>query len=153
MSFGMIFSIIIIIATLVLAGYFIKQFIYTSRCVDVQLFSQELQAKVDEVWRSSQAREPYTGNMPKNIESVCIGNLLSNEARKSAEYDLLKRYSRLGNNFFIYPPQKACDGSAATKKINHVNMSEFFCVKLKEGKASLNLIKDSSFESFVRIEP
>ena len=144
LSFGMIFSIIIIIATIAVAVYFIFQFLSTSKCTNIVMTKSDLQSQIDNVWKSSQAQQIYTLSFPTNIKSICFGNLSSGGSAYSNEYIDLRRYSLGDSNLFLSPSTEACDGKSAQTHLNHIVNTAFFCVPLKEGKGKIMLLKESS---------
>ena len=73
-SFGMIFSIIIIIATVAIGFYVITYFLNLSSCTKVGLFWNSLNEEVDKAWNSDIAQTVYTKDVPSGITHVCFGN-------------------------------------------------------------------------------
>ncbi len=151
-SFGMIFSIIIIVATIAVSGYVITNFLKISKCSDIGLFYNDLQKDVDKAWASEITNNLFEGKLPGGIESVCFGNVSSSLGDKSEEAEFLRRYYRQDKNIFLYPTQRACDSNLAYHKLNHIQLSEFFCVSADSGKVSFRISK-SNQESLVRISP
>lgn len=147
-SFGVIFSIIIIIATIAIAGYFIQKFISTSGCVDVQLFYSDIQKEVDSVWKSPIAQNPFTINAPRGIEAVCFGNL---SIGLPTAYKDLEKYSSVSENVFLYPTKKACSGQNAYAKIEHIHPEVLVCAPVVNGKIAIVFSKESSSETFVKV--
>ena len=72
LSFGMIFSIILIIAFLVFAFWGIKVFIGTQKIAQVGIFINDFKDDVDRVWRSPQSSEKRTYSLPSKVEKVCF---------------------------------------------------------------------------------
>ena len=52
-SFGMIFSIILIIAVVGVAFYVINNFIELKKCTEIGLFYDDLKKYIDEAWQST----------------------------------------------------------------------------------------------------
>lgn len=71
-SFGMIFSIILIIAFLAFAFYAIKNFLNLSDSAKIGQFIDKLQGDVNDAWRASQASQPVTYNLPDSIGEICF---------------------------------------------------------------------------------
>ena len=67
-SFGMIFSIILIIVFIAFAFYAIKKFLDIQETAQIETFVNKLQGNIDKMWRSSQGSEEiqYKG-IPKKI--------------------------------------------------------------------------------------
>ena len=149
-SFGMIFSIIIIIALLGTALYAIKYFVNLSRCTDVGLFYNDLQIEINKAYESPLYSGTFSGKLPNGIDYVCYGNLSSSSSVYKEQYDLLRRYKNTGKNLFLYPVQKACDNSLASYQLLHVYDSSFFCVPVLNEKVEIKLSKESE-DSFVHI--
>lgn len=150
-SFGMIFSIIIIIATVAVAIYFISQFLDTSRCTQVNIFRSDFQDAVDEVWKSAKAQKSFEISLPSKIEEVCFGNLSNRGSSYPKEYSDLRRYQSFDSNLFLLPSEKACGGNSANAYLKHVQDSQFRCVNLKNGKASAIISKESTSQILVKV--
>ncbi len=151
LSFSMIFSILIIIVTVAVAFYFIQKFLTTSACVNEKLFYKDLQEKIDAVWRSPLAQQYFSGELSRSITQVCFGNVSAEQARSSLAYAAVRRYANTGSNFFLYPPNKACDESTAHKRLLHVHEEGFFCTPVVEGKTTLGIAKATSTDALVTI--
>jgi hypothetical protein len=74
MSFGMIFSIILIIFFVAFAFIVIKNFIGLQSSVTTKQFSDNLQKDVNVVWNSAQATQQKSYNMPSSVKEVCFTN-------------------------------------------------------------------------------
>ena len=152
LSFGMISSILAIIAIMGVAFYAINYFLNLGRCTEIGLFYQDLQEKIDQAWNSEIAKNEFSGNLPTGIKSVCFGDLSSpGNGIASQEYNDLKIYGIYGGNTFIYPSAKACD--LPYKKINHVDFSElpgFTCFPINDGVVNIRFEKNS-YDSLVKI--
>jgi hypothetical protein len=72
LSFGMIFSIILIIAFMAFAFWGIKKFIDIQKTAQVGMFVDDFKNDVDRVWRSPQSSEKKTYSLPSRIEKVCF---------------------------------------------------------------------------------
>ncbi len=152
-SFGIIFSIIIIIATVAIAFYFIQKFLSSSDCVTLGDFKSKLQNDIDDAWHSPIAQKKFTGSLTSEIESVCFGTIADRVPGTYAkEYAELQSAIDNGKNLFLYPGNKACSGKAAQLKLEHVDSSGFFCKKVVDGKIDLNIIKESATQSLVKVK-
>lgn len=153
LSFSMLFSIIIIIATIAVAIYFISNFLETSRCAQINLFKNNLQEKIDEVWRSAQAQQTFEINLPTKVDEVCFGSVAQAGNEYQKEFAQLRRYSEFEEyDLFLLPNLEACGGSSAISQLKHVEKTSFFCINLKNGKGDLNLIKETSAQSLVKLK-
>jgi hypothetical protein len=148
-SFGMLFSIIVIIATIALAFYFLRVFFQTSSCTGFELLHQEIRERVDAVWRAPQARELLTLRLPARITAVCFGTPDIQEERGS----VLDSYRVQGAGVYFYPPQEACAGNLAAKTLTRgVPAPAWFCVTPNaRQRATITLLKEGPTATVVRI--
>ena len=103
-SFGMIFSILIIIAIIGVAIYAIVSFISVGKCAGIGVFQNDFKDSVDKAWASETTKTTFIGSLPSSIEMVCFGNLsLSSSADYQEQYRIFKRYSVVNANTFLYP--------------------------------------------------
>lgn len=72
LSFGMIFSIILIIAFLAFGFYAITKFIDLQKSIQIQNFLRDFQNDVDKMWKSPQGSQPLTYPLPAKISAVCF---------------------------------------------------------------------------------
>ena len=71
-SFGMIFSIVLIIVFLAFAFYAVKKLIEFQDNIKVNQFGDDLQKDIDNLWRSSQGDYDREYRVPNKVVSVCI---------------------------------------------------------------------------------
>lgn len=149
MSFTMIFSIILIIATIGIAVYVISQFFIRGECTKTQIFYDDLRNKIEGIYRSASAKEKYIANVPSGIELLCFGepDKINGEYTEVARE--LRRYSGNEKNAFLYPI-KSCGSFSGAQKIENVKIDKSFCIKVVERKVSINLQKESN-EPLVKI--
>lgn len=161
MSFGMIFSIILIIAFVATAFYVIKYFINTSNCAQVGSFYTELQQEIDAMWNSEGGSKTFSAALPAGIKYVCFANFsaskntngLATAQRQipNLAYDELFRYKSIKANIFAYPTKKSCQ-SFRYAFIQHATFEQNpQCHLNKDGKVLITLQKDTG-EAFVRIK-
>lgn len=72
LSFGMIFSIILIIIFLIFSFYVITKILDFQKSGQIGLFVNDFQEDVNKVWQSSKASQVSEYSLPKEIEQVCI---------------------------------------------------------------------------------
>ena len=72
LSFGMIFSIILIIFFLVFAFFGIRQFLDVQETINVEQFKNDFQEDVDQMWRSSRGSTEKIYSLPNEITGVCF---------------------------------------------------------------------------------
>jgi hypothetical protein len=149
-SFGMIFSIIIIIAVIATSFYVIQYFTNLTKCSTIGLFYEGIQKETNTAWQGTTSKSLFVGNVPSQISYVCFGNMsLSPRSQDVERYNELKKTYRLSNsNSFMYPTQKGCS-SLGDHNINHANIPEFFCIKQIGGKVKVSLEK-GAFDNSVK---
>lgn len=81
LSFGMIFSIFLIIIFISAAIYFIIKFLDLQESIQIETFENDLQNDIDQMWQSQQGSREVEYPLPKKIIAVCFleddsGNLL-----------------------------------------------------------------------------
>ncbi len=148
MSFGVIFSIIVIIAIIGVAVYAIIYFLNLNTCTQIGLFYDALQKEIGEAWTSSIYNAPLNARLRESdIDAVCFGTLTqqpetTDDRNKQQE---LKSYSyEPKSNLFLLPPNKACDGELAAFVLEHIQTNRFFCVQGGEGTSKVALKKEVS---------
>ncbi len=148
LSFGMIFSIILIVIFLVFAFYAIKTFLGISDSAKTARFVNDLQADIDRVWKSAQSSQEQEYFLPSKIEYVCFVDFsVSNEKKgsKSHFYDELKRNYFGSENMVFYPFGSSELGSREIKNIDLIEITRYenpFCIQNTNGKAELTLVKE-----------
>jgi hypothetical protein len=73
-SFGMIFSIILIIIFLAFGFYAIKKFIDLQQTIQIETFLKDLQNDVDKMWKSVQGSQEVSYTLPTKATAVCFQN-------------------------------------------------------------------------------
>ncbi len=141
-SFGMIFSIIIIIATIAIGFYVITYFLNLSSCTKIGIFWNSLDEEIAKSWNSDISQTVFEKEIPSGITHLCLGNFsqMSFEADKKL-FTELRGYENPGRNAYLYPPGKACD--AAFYNLKHIKTDRFFCVPAESGTISIKLSKTS----------
>jgi hypothetical protein len=159
LSFGMIFSIILIIVFLVLGFYIITSFLDLSKDLSLETFGKDLQDDVNRMWKTSKGSwSPEDGYlMSSDVDKVCFVDLGSSAKGSDSEiYDEIKssranRYSQM----LVYYPLK--ENSYTVKEIEHLNFEETtssnnpFCIDVNRDKVHLT-IKKELYEQSVVIE-
>ena len=158
-SFGMIFSIIIIIAIIGVAVYAITTFMDFGNSASIGLFYNDFQETVDEIWSSATTNKIVSFSLPNSIEFVCFGSIANgiNSLRYETQLKELRRsssgFQQQTNNIFLYPSVKAKD--LAFNKINRIDLTSiengFDCFEAKSGKVIIRLSK-GEFQSLVKVE-
>lgn len=137
LSFGMIFSIFLIIAFIVFAFFAIQKFLGTKDQLQHKQFIEDFQSDVDKMWKSSQGSQDVSYSLPNSIKEVC----------------LTVRCGDLGLEFSCYSSDDNLVFNSTKKNfdstyISHLDMENLFttgsikCFKVTEGKIHMRLIKN-----------
>lgn len=131
LSFGMIFSIILIIVFIAFAFFAIKKFLGIKNEIQIRQFLDDLQKDVDKIWKGSQGSQEVEYILPSKIDAVCFTN---------DDYE---------NLFF------RSKGYVRGKKIDHIDIEKIteegdFCIEKVNSKVKI-LIKMNYGEKLVTI--
>lgn len=152
LSFSMIFSIILIIAMVVVAFYVISYFLNLSKCTSIGLFYRSLSEEIDKAWMAEITQNVFKAELPSGIKEVCLGNLTQTAGEFKEEHEALStlfRHSK--SNIFLYPANKACNKEYASFNLKHATTDGFFCIGVIENKAEIKIVKNSD-EALVSLE-
>ena len=120
LSFGMIFSIILIIIFISFAIYGISKFLSLQKNIQTKQFADNLQSDIDDVWRANQGSQPVQYLLPSNIESVCFN------AGAGDNMELKKKGGLFGGAY----------------SIEHLEFEGSPCFNVVDGKVKMRLSKD-----------
>jgi hypothetical protein len=126
LSFGMIFSIMLIVFFLIFAFFGIKKLIETQQQTQINLFYQDLQNDIDKLWRSNSGSNEVRYTLSKKVMKVCFVD----EEKNVELYE--------EDDFF----------PSDTRKINHLNLKESLgeeeelCFETENSKVSFYLEKE-----------
>ena len=127
LSFGMLFSIILIIIFIAFAVYGIGKFLNLQKNIQTKTFVNDLNYDIDKLWRS-QGSQPVTYTVPVNVERVCFSE---DEFEKDINMEIM------GGK------------SIETYDLVHAKLSDDFssgkggdCVSVEKGKIALQLEKE-----------
>lgn len=156
-SFGMIFSVIIIIAIIGVGVYAITTFLQIGKSTQIGLFHEKFSETVEEIWASAITNRVVSFSISNSIEYVCFGSLESGSGgRYAAQFTKLREHSsgfeQQNTNMFLYPPDKAED--FAYKKAEKVDLSSlggFDCFSVEDGIVRIRLSKNE-FDSLVKVQ-
>lgn len=146
MSFGMIFTIILIAFFIVIAIIAISSFKRVQECAKIGIFSDRLKTEVNRAWNSNDQSFEFSGELPSKIKKICFANITERFYGKDNSITELKDYD-LDMNLFLYPLDKACDIPA--HKIAHLNLEKMiknanpFCIDISNGKVEIMIEKQS----------
>lgn len=157
LSFGMIFSIILIIIFIAFAIYTIGIFLGIQKSASSGKLFNDVQRNVDKVWKSAESLEDFEYFLPRGIDSICFVDF-SSEKRGIAEnlYDDLERISFREGNFVLYSEGLKPGSDFSSKEIGNINIEQTteidnpLCFQSSSGKVKITLKKDFS-ESSVTI--
>ena len=147
LSFGMIFSIILIIIFIAFAFYAVQKFIDIQNSVQIGKFTSDFQNDIDKIWKGSQGLQKKEYFLPKKISFVCLADYFSNERGSNRNfYDELKLVYYENENLFFYPIGSG-EGFGG-KEIKHIDLIKTtetenpLCFKNIKGKISFTIKKD-----------
>ena len=147
LSFGMIFSIILIIIFISFAFYAIQTFIGVQNSVQVGKFASDFQNDIDNIWKGSQGLQKKEYFLPKKINFVCFADYSSEGRGENRNfYGELEFVYYENENLFFYPVGSA-EGLSA-KEMKHIDLTKTtetenpLCVKNVRGKISFTIQKD-----------
>ena len=153
-NFGMIFSIILIIAFIFVAFYAIKIFLDFRKCSELGLFKESLQEKINSAFSNDESSFVFSSSLPSSL-NVCFVNFNSNARGEDRDlYEEFSVYTKKSNMFFS-PTNKACDG-LRDFKIEHINITKItesknpYCIKNKKGKVEIKIEK-GFYDSLVHL--
>lgn len=149
LSFGMIFSIILIIIFIAFAFYAITKFLNLQKSATVGQFVENFGNDVDQMWKSSSGSQAVTYSLPSSISYVCFTDFSRPKSGVWGDfYDSLKKAHYDSENTFFYPigssegvdsvEIKNIDLSSITQKENPS------CVQVVNGKVTFTISKDLS---------
>ena len=72
LSFGMIFSIILIIAFVAFAFYAIKIFLNTQKTAKIGAFVENLQNDLNDMWKASIGTQKVIYELPSEVKLICF---------------------------------------------------------------------------------
>ena len=154
LSFGMIFSIILIVFFLAFAFFGIRAFLGIQNSGETAKFLNDFQSDVEKVWKSEQSSENEEYSLPGKKSFACFVDFSSSaRGAKNGIYNELKRAYYGKENIVFYPLDFEGTESAEIKYIDLASITENenpFCISNVNGKVKLRLVKDFS-DRLVRI--
>lgn len=149
LSFGMIFSIILIIFFIGFAFYVITSFLDLGDDAKIGSFKNSFQEDIDKAWKGYQSSEEEIYNLPKDIEKVCIIDL--SEEGESDIYKEIYRFSdSQESNLFFYP---FMDLEIKELIIEHIDIKDItdeenpYCFDVEDGKVNIIIKKERNSEN------
>jgi hypothetical protein len=147
LSFGMIFSIILIIVFIIFAFFAIKKLLDLQQNVSVGQFTKDLQNDVDKLWKGSGGSQEVTYSLPSEITYICfVDYTLPKRGNMQNLYVVLKRAYSGNENTFFYPlgSSKGIDSIETTHLdlTGITNTNNPLCIKNTNGKVKMTLSKN-----------
>ena len=133
MSFGMIFSIILIVFFIAFAFYAIKILLGFRDDSQIKNFANDLQLDIDKIWKESSGSKPVSYTIPGDVKKVCFTD---------DEFENM-----------IFDSEDYISGF----KIQHINIEEItkdddpYCIFNKNGKVSM-ILKKGFREDLITIQ-
>ncbi|MBU2053009.1 MAG: hypothetical protein KJ721_02055 [Nanoarchaeota archaeon] len=147
LSFGMIFSIILIIVFIAFAFFAVKKLLGMQDSIKVGQFADKLQSDIDKIWKGSQGSQMETYTLPSKIEFICFVDYSSSRrGPKQSYYGELKQVYYEGEDMILYPIGSGAGSDSF--KILHLNIEKItdnenpYCIENKKGKVELIIEKD-----------
>jgi hypothetical protein len=147
LSFGMIFSIILIVFFIVVAFIAIRHFLSVRDCANVGIFINDLQEEIDSAWNANDLSSEFTGLLPSGIKKICFSNVTESftgiDKELGIEIDIYP-----DKNMFLFPPNKACD--MAEYNLEHIDLDFItrtnnpYCIDVTKGKVVMMIEKESN---------
>lgn len=155
MSFGMIFSIILIVIFISFAIYAIIVFLGTTQYTIGASFFKNLQSDINDIWQTGAGSQLRTYTVPSKTKFVCFGDArASNFAQNRVDLEELASVFWGGKNIAFYPKGagEGMDGTVLEKiDLNLIIQEENpYCIEVKNKKVSL-IISMKSGDSLVNI--
>ena len=150
-SFGMIFSIILIIAFIVTAGIVIYPFLKNTKCSEVGLFKTDLQSEINTAYHSDAMTTifPKTATTDvKEITEICFADFNKPANNHQEEFEL-RKLNGVDKNMFFLPEGIACAGQESYK-IPEINISIItaernpYCIGRRAGNFKVTIEKKFS---------
>ncbi len=155
LSFGVIFSIILIVFFIAIVGIVIKSFLQTGDCAKLGIFTDSFKSDVRKSWNSQYDKHAFNGRLPSGIDYICFANLSApvKGGFEDIGYDLGLFVGRRANTFF-YPTTKACENPY--NQIDHLDIEGMTkrnnpnCISVVRGKVELQVEKELN-DRFVNV--
>ncbi len=147
MSFGVIFSIIIIIFILVVAGIAVNHFLGLKKCTQIGLFLEDLEKNINKAWNSQSSSFEFSSTLPGNLDYICFANLsdVPKGVYSKEIYSDISLYAGADANLFFYPRENACNMPYIN--IKHIDIKKItkesnpYCVAVEKGKVAIKIDK------------
>ena|SRR3989338_884383 len=147
LSFGMIFSIILIVIFISFAFYAIQKFLDIQNSAQVGKFSSDFQASVNSMWKGSEGSQSEQYFLPSKIKNVCFIDYESGKRGKYQEFYGEFNQVFYGDENMFFQPVGSAQGfdSIYVRNINVEAITEEnnpFCIGNTNGKVNIRLKKN-----------
>lgn len=144
LSFGMIFSIILIVFFFSAAFIGIRMFLNLQTQTQIGMFFQDVQTRVDDAWNSPSASYTFNTTLPTGVKYVCFMNVSAptngaNTIEKGIFTEVKKGYLDPTKNLYLYTPNK--DYGMNWAGIKHLSLSSRnpLCIPVVNGLVSMKI--------------
>ena len=145
-SFGTIFSVILIVFFIVIAFIVINSFLNTQKCAQIGIFVDDFKADIKDAWNSQSSSFEFSGNLPSNLDYVCFANLSENFNGENFDIENeIGLYQGQNANLFFYPNKNTCN--MPYHNIEHLDIGKItalknpYCIAIDDGKIIINIEK------------
>jgi len=145
-SFGMIFSVILIVFFIVIAFIVINSFLKTQKCARIGIFVDDFKNDVKDAWNSQSSSFESSGVVPTSLDYVCFANLSANFKGEYMEIgDEIGIYQGQNANLFLSPGKNTCN--MPYHNIEHLDIGKItalnnpYCIEVDDGKIVIQLEK------------
>ena len=148
LSFGMIFSIILIIVFISFAFYAIGKFLDIQKSAKTGQFISALESDIDKMWRSSQGSQELEYSLPSSVDYVCFARFGEGVEGRGLRQDLYAslRFVHFDDeNLFFYPVGSA--GAVNSVGMDNIDIISItgqenpYCIANIKGKVKLTVKK------------
>lgn len=155
LSFGMIFSIIMIIIFIVFAFYAIRTLFGLQETAQTGKFLNDFRSDVDTIWKSTEASQEKSYRLSKKISHVCFADFESDaKGSRQSTYEEI-RFTYTGDENLVFYPLGSSNPEAV--EIENIDLLEItsaenpFCIENEDGNLRMVLTKEFG-EPLVKIE-
>jgi len=145
MSFGMIFSIILIVFFIVVGGIAVNAFLKWQKEMQLGLAIKELDGAIKLAFNSENYDKTVKISFPSGVQEVCFINWSAQVSSDASNIDseifnyARKQTHKIENNFFIYSPDRDYNIRFATVKYIDLTSKNPICITLKNSVASIKI--------------
>jgi hypothetical protein len=138
LSFGMIWSIILIVFFVIAAFIGVRAFLNYQKNAIIGIYLGDLQTHINEAWNSQSASFWFNSTLPSGVQYICFINTTdsarnASNIEKELFQDILLGAVDYTKNFYIYAPNK--DYATKWANIKHVDLTKKnpICIKVLSG--------------------